>query len=62
MYAVEIWRQERGMERVSGCPTCEQKRTADKDKKEGKKLVTSLLSALAGGLSLKKAESYYFGF
>ena len=26
MYAVEIWGQEKGKARVSGCPTCEQKR------------------------------------
>ena len=26
MCVVEIWEQERGKERVSGCPTCEQKR------------------------------------
>ena len=26
MCAVEIWGQERGRERVSGCPTCEQKK------------------------------------
>ena len=32
MYAVEIWGQERGKKRVSGCPTCGQKKGKQKGK------------------------------
>ena len=65
MYAVEIWGQERGKKRVSGCPTCGQKKGKQKGKngigprmKNGranhKQIMTSQLSALASSLSLKK--------